>query len=192
MPTLLTPHLVDDSLTALTYWSGDTTAIHRTIRLDSPTQVVDLIGAVDESARSLAHAPVVEQDGSAVTFTLTTAEVGGVSEIDISLAARINNLAGRLVGAPPTPAPNTAVGPDDDERSASGSERDHAPAVTIDHAGETATGRTGLLKRMKRGPVIGVPSVGNDGQIRPGVALPDRRPGHPQPGIENEQEPLRD
>lgn len=109
MPTPLTPDLIDTSLAALTDWTGDTTSISRTIRLDSPEQVDDLIGSVDESARSLQHPPVVESEGSAVTFTLSTAEIGGVSEVDITLAARIDNLAGQLAGAPPTPAPSTAI-----------------------------------------------------------------------------------
>ena len=163
MPTLLTPHLVDDSLAALTGWSGDTVAIHRTIRLSSLDQVINLIGAVDESARALNHPPAVERDGTAVTFTLSTVEVGGVSEVDISLASRINNLAGRLVGAAPTPAPRTAApGADETERLAAGPGRNHPPEVTIDRAGEPAAGRAGLFKRTKRGPIVGVPSVGND------------------------------
>ncbi|HVF21072.1 MAG TPA: 4a-hydroxytetrahydrobiopterin dehydratase [Mycobacteriales bacterium] len=188
MPTLLTPRLVDSSLAALTDWSGDTSGISRTIRLDSPAQVVDLIEQVEVSAQSLNHEPVVERSGTAVTFTLTTHEVGGVSEIDISLAARINNLAGRLVGAPPTPAPRTAVvDADEGARLAAGPGNNHVPAVVIDHAGETATGRTGLFKKKLRAPSVGVSTIGTDAQVRPGVAIPDDRPGHPEPGPEPEQ-----
>ncbi len=197
MPTALTPQLVDSSLAALTDWAGDTSSIHRTIRLDSPSQVVDLISQVDASAQSLNHQPSVERDGTAVTFTLTTHDVGGVSEVDISLASRINNLAGRLVGAPPTPAPKTAVIDEAEAaRLASGPGNNHLPSIVIDHAGETATGRTRLRgigrKGAGAGPgAIGVSSVGNDGQVRPGVAVPDRRPGKPEPGVEAEQEPTR-
>lgn len=188
MPTALTPQLVDSSLAALTDWSGDTSSIHRTIKLDSPNQVVELISQVDISAQSLNHQPSVEREGTAVTFTLTTQDVGGVSEVDISLASRINNLAGRLVGAPPTPAPKTAVVDEAEaERLASGPGNNHLPSVVIDHAGETATGRTGLLKKKLRAPSVGVSAVGNDAQVRPGVAIPDDRPGHPEPGPEPEQ-----
>jgi 4a-hydroxytetrahydrobiopterin dehydratase len=196
VPTALTPQLVDSSLAALTDWSGDTSQIHRTIRLDSPAQVIDLIELVDVSAQSLNHQPVVERDGTAVTFTLSTHDVGGVSEVDISLASRINNLAGRLVGAPPTPAPKTAVVDSAEaERLASGPGNNHLPDVTIDHTGESATGARTRLRGIGRkgtaGGAIGVSSVGNDGQVRPGVAVPDRRPGKPEPGVEREQEPKR-
>ena len=188
MPTLLNQRLVDSSLAALTDWAGDTSGISRTIRLDSPQQVVDLIELVDVSARSLQHQPVVERDGKAVTFTLTTPEVGGVSEVDISLASRINNIAGRLVGAPPTPAPSSSVlDAAEAARLASGPGNNHLPDVVVDHAGETATGRKGVLKKKLRAPSVGVSSVGNDAQVRPGVAIPDDRPGHPEPGPEVEQ-----
>ncbi len=109
MPTLLTPALVESSLTALYEWSGDTKAITRTVRMDSAQQVIDLVGAVAVSADALGHRPVVEQSGAAVTFTLTSDDVGGVSEVDIALASHIDNLSGRLAGAAPTPAPSTAI-----------------------------------------------------------------------------------
>ena len=192
MPTALTPHLVESSLAALTDWSGDTSSIHRTIRLDSATQAVELVKLVDVSARSLDHQPTVERDGASVTFTLSTGDVGGVSEVDISLASRINNLAGRLVGAPPTPAPKTAVVDEAEaKRLAAGPGNNHLPDVVIDEAGETATGRSRIRGLGRKGNAgIGVSSVGNDG-MRPGVAVPDRRPGKPEPGAEIEQEPKR-
>lgn len=193
MPTPLTPHLVEDSLAALSEWSGDTTSIHRTIRLDSPTQVIDLVNAVSVSAESLGHGPVVEQRGTEVTFTLASEEVGGVSEVDIALASHIDNLAGRLAGAPPTPAPHTAMTTvDETAYLSSGAGRNHMPDLTVDQPGQSASQSTARRRLRRRGgPVVGVPSVTGGGTPMPGVAVPDEHPGAQQPGVETEQGPPR-
>ena len=188
MPTLLTPALVDSSLAALFEWSGDTTAITRTIRMDSTQQATDLVGAVATSAESLGHHPVVERSGTAVTFTLTSEEVGGVSEVDISLASHIDNLSGRLAGAAPTPAPSTAITHDEDLTAGAG--RNHSPDLIIDKAGQPAS-RGSTRKRTRGGPVIGVPSITGGGTPMPGVAVPDEQEDQPQPGVETRQGPPR-
>ena len=188
MPTLLTPALVDSSLAALYEWSGDTTAITRTVRLNSAQQAADLVGAVATSAESLGHRPVVERDGTAVTFTLTSEEVGGVSEVDITLASHIDNISGRLVGAAPTPAPSTAIAHDEDLTAGAG--RNHSPDVTIDKAGQPAS-RGSARKRTRGGPVVGVPSITGGGTPMPGVAAADDDADRPQPGAETEQGPPR-
>lgn len=199
MPTALTPHLVDDSLAALSDWTGDTTAIRRTVRLDTQQQAVDLIGLVETSTTALQHEPQVEREGTAVTFTLSTAEIGGVSEIDIALAAHIDNLAGRLVGAPPTPGPTSPLAGDDESaRLASGPGRNHMPDVVVDHPGQTAA-KGGTTRRRARGGAgatdskgtIGVPTNTGGGAITPGLAVPEENPGHPEPGPEPEQRPRR-
>ncbi|HVE98024.1 MAG TPA: 4a-hydroxytetrahydrobiopterin dehydratase [Mycobacteriales bacterium] len=194
MPTALTPHLVDSSLAALSDWTGDTSAIRRTIRLDTQQQVVDLIGAVQVSSGSLQHEPTVERDGTAVTFTLSTEELGGVSEIDIALAAHIDNLAGRLVGAPPTPGPTSASASDDESaRLAEGAGRNHMPDLVVDHDGQPASrgAAKGRRGRGRAGDTIGVPTNTGGGAVTPGLAVPDDDPGHPKPGPEPEQRPSR-
>lgn len=193
MPTALTPHLVENSIAALSDWTGDTSAIQRTIRLDSQQQVVDLIGAVQVSAQSLGHEPRVERDGTAVTFTLATEDLGGVTEVDIALAAHIDNLAGRLVNAPPTPGPTSAsASADETARLQAGAGRNHMPDVVVDHEGQTATAATAKTpRRRRRATEMGVPSNTGGGVPAPGVAVPEERPGHPEPGPEPEQRPRR-
>ena len=89
MATLLDDQLVTDAMENLDEWSGDAQRISRTVRVDD---VDALLAAVSETADTMDHHPEVSRDGEAVTFTLWTHSAGGVTELDIALAARINDL----------------------------------------------------------------------------------------------------
>ena len=43
-------------------------------------------------AHELDHQPDIEVDGSSVTFRLFTSSVGGISDLDVDLAARIDQV----------------------------------------------------------------------------------------------------
>src|SRR4051795_5833592 len=89
MATLLDDQLVTDAMTNLNEWSGDANRIARTVHIDD---VDALVAAVGEAADAMDHHPEVSRDGDAVTFTLWTHSAGGVTELDIALASRINDL----------------------------------------------------------------------------------------------------
>ena len=89
MATLLDDQLVTDAMTNLEEWSGDAQRITRTVRIDD---VDALVAAVGETADAMDHHPEVSRDGDAVTFTLWTHSAGGVTELDIALASRIDDL----------------------------------------------------------------------------------------------------
>src|SRR3954470_6710670 len=89
MATLLDDRLVTDAMTNLDEWSGDAQRITRTVHIDD---VDALVAAVGEAADAMDHHPEVSRDGDAVTFTLWTHSAGGVTELDIALASRINDL----------------------------------------------------------------------------------------------------
>jgi 4a-hydroxytetrahydrobiopterin dehydratase len=89
MATLLDDQLVTDAMENLDEWSGDAKRISRTVRVDD---VDALLAAVGEAADAMDHHPEVERDGEAATFTLWTHSAGGVTELDIALASRINDL----------------------------------------------------------------------------------------------------
>jgi 4a-hydroxytetrahydrobiopterin dehydratase len=88
MATLLDDGLVADAMTNLPDWTGDASRISRTVEVDDPDA---LVAAVSEDADALDHHPVVDRNGAAVTFTLWTHSMGGVTELDIALASRIND-----------------------------------------------------------------------------------------------------
>jgi 4a-hydroxytetrahydrobiopterin dehydratase len=89
MATLLDDSLVADALTNLDDWSGDKDRISRTVHVDDPDA---LLAAVMEAADSMDHHPQVQRDSNGVTFVLWTHSAGGVTELDIALASRINDL----------------------------------------------------------------------------------------------------
>src|SRR3954452_4880537 len=89
MATLLDDRLVTDAMTNLDEWSGDAHRISRTVRIDD---VDGLVAAVCEAADAMDHHPEIERDSGSVTFTLWTHSAGGVTELDIALASRIDDL----------------------------------------------------------------------------------------------------
>ena len=89
MATLLDDRLVTDAMENLDGWSGDAKRISRTVRVDD---VDGLVGAVAETADAMDHHPEVQREGDGVTFTLWTHSAGGVTELDIALASRIDDL----------------------------------------------------------------------------------------------------
>lgn len=187
MPTLLDDRLVADALTALTGWSGDAKRIVRTVSV-SGAAAEALLADVAVTADAMDHHPDVERSGEAVVFELSTHSVGGVTEYDIALASRIDDLidkatgkgGGTIVGAP------TAAGSSggDDHvgtgHQAGGSSRPdvHVPADASETAerGENLAGDN--ADHLE--PAVGAMS---SRQGTPTVPLPDTVPDEPQPGI---------
>src|SRR5882724_11434131 len=89
MATLLDDALVTDALRGLDGWTGDATRIARTVTVDDPDA---LCAAVAETADSLDHHPEIDRSGNSVTFTLWTHSKQGVTELDIALASRIDDI----------------------------------------------------------------------------------------------------
>jgi 4a-hydroxytetrahydrobiopterin dehydratase len=89
MATLLDDRLVTDALQGLEEWTGTHDRISRTVTAQDPEA---LLAAVAEAADSLDHHPEIQRDGDTVTFTLWTHSEGGVTELDIALASRIDDL----------------------------------------------------------------------------------------------------
>jgi 4a-hydroxytetrahydrobiopterin dehydratase len=89
MATLLDDRLVSDALHGLDEWTGGSDRISRTVTV---SDCEALLAAVTEAADSLDHHPDVTRNGDALTFTLWTHSEGGVTELDIALASRIDDL----------------------------------------------------------------------------------------------------
>jgi 4a-hydroxytetrahydrobiopterin dehydratase len=166
MATLLDDRLVADAMTNLDDWTGDASRISRTVRVNDTES---LLSAVSEVADALDHHPVVEQDGGAVTFVLWTHSQGGVTELDIALASRIDDL---VLAAQGRERPRGDETPNIDAGG----------QTTPSRPEESATGDAGVPGAAADAPTINEPA--NPRQGAGPVVAPDAEPGsmEPQPG----------
>jgi 4a-hydroxytetrahydrobiopterin dehydratase len=169
--TLLDDALVADSLTALEGWTGDRSRISRTVRLPAE-QDARLRALVAETADAMDHHPVLEDDADGTRYVLWTHSEGGVTELDVALASRINDLLNRMTG---DPSPSSAP-------------RSDAPDV-VAHAAREGSGAPSSTPSSgdRLEPLVGVAAVAQGST--PQVPVPDPEAGAPQPGVEPQQEP---
>jgi 4a-hydroxytetrahydrobiopterin dehydratase len=109
MPTLLDAALVGDALTRLTGWRGDANGISRTLSM-TESQYGDFIERVKVTSDAMDHHAKISRSGDEVAIALVTHSAGGVTEYDIALASRINDLARIATGQPQPDLPPEAYG----------------------------------------------------------------------------------
>ncbi len=186
MPTRLDDNLVADSLGALTDWSGDGKHIQRTVSVAGAAQE-QLLGEVAATADAMDHHPEVERHTDAVTFVLWTHSEGGVTELDIAFASRIDDLVLQMSGDDGTTvvagAP-TAAGSGDGSvgtgRRQGGAQRSDTDVVAEDSRSGQVPGGNADIDNLE--PLVGVPSAAG-GTVQPGLATPDTAPDEPEPGV---------
>lgn len=175
MATLLDDRLVSDAMENLDDWSGDHERITRTVRIDD---IDSLVAAVGETADAMDHHPEVSRDGDSVTFTLWTHSAGGVTELDIALAARINDLvlAAQHVQRDANGNLHSVTGSPADE--ATGPGRTTTPEPSLADADDLDERTTGTADT----PTMNEPSTPR--QDAGAIVVPDAEPGsiEPQPG----------
>src|SRR5215475_2611309 len=93
MASVINADQLSSGLAALPGWSGDTGEITRTITADTFPRGIALVTAVAEAAETMNHHPDIDIRYTDITFRLSTHTEGGVTEQDLELAARINELA---------------------------------------------------------------------------------------------------
>lgn len=90
------PRLPDDAvaaaLTDLPLWSGDADGLRRTVELPSFRDAVAAVVAIAEVAEELDHHPDIDLRWRTLHLTLVSHSAGGVSELDLQLARRIDAL----------------------------------------------------------------------------------------------------
>ena len=96
MATLLDETLIADTLESLPGWQGDSSRLWRELRLDADKER-ELRRQIEVDATAMGHAPTYE-DGRIV---LTTAEAGGVTELDVMMASHISDLMHRIENSEP-------------------------------------------------------------------------------------------
>lgn len=91
-PPRLSPDELSAALHGLPSWSGDGDGIHRTVELSSFRAAVAAIVSIADVAEELDHHPDVDLRWRTLHLTLVSHSAGGVSELDLELARRIDAL----------------------------------------------------------------------------------------------------
>jgi 4a-hydroxytetrahydrobiopterin dehydratase len=83
---------VRDGLAGLDGWTGDTGAINRTVKLPSFPAAIGVVDRVAAVAEELDHHPDIDIRWRTLTFRCATHSAGGVTQKDITLAKRIDQI----------------------------------------------------------------------------------------------------
>ncbi len=95
-PQALTAEQIDAGLAELPQWSGDGTGIARIVEAPSFLAGIELVRQVAIVAEEMNHHPDIDVRWRKVRFSLVTHDAGGVSELDMQQARRIDSLAAEL------------------------------------------------------------------------------------------------
>jgi 4a-hydroxytetrahydrobiopterin dehydratase len=91
-PPRLSPDEIAAALHGLPQWSGDGDGIHRSVELPSFRDAVSAIVAIADVAEELDHHPDVDLRWRTLHLAVVTHSAGGVTELDLELARRIDAL----------------------------------------------------------------------------------------------------
>lgn len=91
-PPTLSADEVAAALEQLPEWSGDTDGLRRTVQLPSFRGAVAAIVAIADVAEEMDHHPDVDLRWRTLHLVLVTHSAGGVTELDLELARRIDAL----------------------------------------------------------------------------------------------------
>lgn len=83
---------IDLALRELRGWSRQEGGLHRRFRRASFSEAIDLVNEIAALANEESHFPNIDIRYRNVLVYLTTHEAGGVTRLDLHLAARINQL----------------------------------------------------------------------------------------------------
>lgn len=98
MATLLSTDELTDQLATLAGWSGDTTAIRRSVELPTFPAAIEVVNRVAQVAEDMDHHPDIDIRWRTLTFTCATHSAGGVTDRDVELARHIDEIVATAVG----------------------------------------------------------------------------------------------
>jgi 4a-hydroxytetrahydrobiopterin dehydratase len=93
MSTVLSAAEVQQALQQLPGWKKNGNAIERVFQFDSFAQAMEFANLIAEAAEAVNHHPDILISYNKVTLTLISHDSGGVTQRDLKMAARINELA---------------------------------------------------------------------------------------------------
>jgi 4a-hydroxytetrahydrobiopterin dehydratase len=93
MATVLDDSQREAALSELHGWSGDRSAISRTVHVDGGPQAMDdVLEKLEAIAREMDHDPDTEISDGDLTIVMSTHSAGGVTELDVEYARRVDAL----------------------------------------------------------------------------------------------------
>ena len=94
MSTVLTPSEIDLALQHLPGWNRTGDAVERVHQFDDFVQAMKFVNQIADAAQAANHHPDILINYNKVTLTLVSHDSGGVTQRDIRMAAKINQIAG--------------------------------------------------------------------------------------------------
>jgi 4a-hydroxytetrahydrobiopterin dehydratase len=91
-PPRLSSDDLSTALEGLPAWTGDTDGIRRSVQLPSFRDAVAAIGAIADVAEEMDHHPDIDLRWRTLHLTLVSHSAGGVTDLDVQLARRIDAL----------------------------------------------------------------------------------------------------
>ncbi|GAA5482386.1 4a-hydroxytetrahydrobiopterin dehydratase [Haloferula sargassicola] len=91
MTDLLEQEELKAALKRLPEWELEGKTIVRTIEFEDFSEAIDFVNDLADIAEEAQHHPDILIQYSKVTLTLTTHDVGGLTESDMEMAHRVNN-----------------------------------------------------------------------------------------------------
>jgi 4a-hydroxytetrahydrobiopterin dehydratase len=95
MADLLEADALLAALAALDGWTGDPSALSRTVELASFPAAITVVNQVAAVAEDLDHHPDIDIRWRTLTFRLSTHSAGGVTRRDVELAERIDEIVAK-------------------------------------------------------------------------------------------------
>ena len=93
MSTVLSDSEVQQALEQLRGWKKNHHAIERVFQFANFVQAMEFVNQIAEAAEAVNHHPDILISYNKVTLTLISHDSGGVTQRDIKMAARINDMA---------------------------------------------------------------------------------------------------
>lgn len=94
MPTPLSEHDVRNALLTIPGWHANGKAIERLYRFPDFKEAMGFVNKIAVAAEEAGHHPDIAISYNKVTLALISHDSGGVTERDIKMAKRINEIAG--------------------------------------------------------------------------------------------------
>jgi 4a-hydroxytetrahydrobiopterin dehydratase len=93
MPALLEPEAVQRLLAEVPDWKLEGNTIARTFQFENFLLAIDFVNNVANEAESMNHHPDIDIRWNKVKLELATHSAGGLTDIDFTLARKIDRLA---------------------------------------------------------------------------------------------------